>query len=310
MPALISTGAPSAENLNAFSIRVREHPLDLRRVRTNKREVVRQAKLDRMIAPPRTRVGQSARHDVTQVAPVGLRMKSAGLDPRQVEQVRDHPVQPLRLLVEHRQKLVAVALVLGIAQAGESCRDRGQRRAQVVRDRMQHRRLRDIRAGCRLRLRRPLGHPLALQSEIEQLPQRLAKPLEGRPCPSRTRSPHTASRSSSRSSGSSKARRPEAPGPARATRAAPLSRTLRSAGSHRWQAPAPPDRQRAATTPRRQATARRAHGAPPPAPARAPPRHARAPSPQAGSPPRRRRGTPRAPPGHRSSRSRAGSAAR
>jgi hypothetical protein len=43
--------------------------------------------------------GESAGHDVAEIAPIGLGIDGAGLDPREVEEVVHEPREPSRLLV-------------------------------------------------------------------------------------------------------------------------------------------------------------------------------------------------------------------
>ena len=112
------------------------------------------------------------------------RLRAAGLEARQVEQVLNQPRQSCGLHFRHRGQLVARLVRERLRpESAHRRRDRGQRRAQVVRNRPQQRLLDDVAAPKRLRLnhlRLQLLSPLCrgdqcLERRHHPLPQSLEK---------------------------------------------------------------------------------------------------------------------------------------
>ena len=105
------------------------------------------------------------------------RLRPAGLDPCEVEQIADEALEPRRLLGDHGCELAALLVGdrLGLESAGGGG-DRGQRRAQVVRHRAEQRGLHDVRAAERLRLD-------DLRLELVAAPRRREQRLERRDDP-------------------------------------------------------------------------------------------------------------------------------
>ena len=132
-----------------------------------------------MAAARRLGALHGAPHHVVQVHPVGPRVDGPRLDAREVEQVVDQARQPLRLLVDHGDQLAAVVLVeVAVGQRVGRRADGRQRRAQVVRDRMQHRCLGHVGAPDGLGLRRLDADALALEGHVEQPGERLEHALD------------------------------------------------------------------------------------------------------------------------------------
>ena len=95
----------------------------------------------------------AARHDLVERTPVGVRVGAARLEAREVEQVLDEPRQARALGLDHRDELAPLDFAQGRrVEPARRGRDRGERRAQVVRDRPQHRRLDHVAAAQGLRL--------------------------------------------------------------------------------------------------------------------------------------------------------------
>ena len=86
---------------------------------------------------------------------LALRIRGAGLEPREIEQVAHHPVEASGLdhdRVDEGRPVALVELELRIGETSGSGRDRGQRRSQVVGDRPEHVRLDRIASPQRLGL--------------------------------------------------------------------------------------------------------------------------------------------------------------
>ena len=86
-----------------------------------------------------------------------MRLDRAGLEPGHVEQVRDDTVEPRGLFPDGGDERVVVAFLELDLVARERLRagdDRGQRRAEIMRDRAQERRLDHVAAPERFRLER------------------------------------------------------------------------------------------------------------------------------------------------------------
>ena len=67
-------------------------------------------------------------------------LQHAGLDARQVEHVGDQANEAVGLVLDAAEQRLALVLRHVLAQRGGRGRDRGERRAQVVRDGLQQRR--------------------------------------------------------------------------------------------------------------------------------------------------------------------------
>ena len=82
-------------------------------------------------------------HDVAEVDQFALRLQRAGLDARHVEQVGDEAGQPRRLLLDAGEQILPALRRqrrVELAQRRRRAGDRGERRAQVVRERGEQRR--------------------------------------------------------------------------------------------------------------------------------------------------------------------------
>ena len=120
----------------------------------------------------------------------------AGLDPRHVQKVRDERVEPIGLVVDHRQHGVTSVRIgagnLGVEEIGDRRLDRGQRAAEIVRDRRQH------VAPRRLRLPEDLGVGRGLAAaDHARAPARADRRRPGAPAPPRR--PMAGARRSARS---------------------------------------------------------------------------------------------------------------
>ena len=114
-----------------------------------------------------------------QVTPIRPWLDRARLDLREIEEVVDEPGEARALGLDHVGELAP--LVVGQADCGE-CRprggNRGEGRAQVVRDRVQDRCLGDLRAPGGLGLGGLLGDPLPFQGDVDQATERSRDALE------------------------------------------------------------------------------------------------------------------------------------
>ena len=95
-----------------------------------------------------------------------VRSQLAGIDAAHVEQVRDEPVEPLGLAIDRGGDLAALLgrpLDVGVHQRPGGGPDRRQRRPQVVRDRVEQRRLERVAPPGDLGGRRLALEPVALE---------------------------------------------------------------------------------------------------------------------------------------------------
>ncbi len=100
-----------------------------------------------------------------------LRSSRPRLQAREVEQVADDAVEPLGLAEDRLGELAAVLgreRELAVGESAGRREDRHQRRAQVMADRAQHRRLHRVAAPQRLGLERLLREPLPLGGHLSQ----------------------------------------------------------------------------------------------------------------------------------------------
>jgi hypothetical protein len=109
---------------------------------------------------------ERAFHEVAQLVDLAVRHEGASLDAAEVEQVGDEPREVLRLAVDGRgarDLLLRAQPDVGVEERSGSGSDRGQRRAQVVGDRVEQGRLERLPLAQDLRIAR-LGHqPIAFQ---------------------------------------------------------------------------------------------------------------------------------------------------
>ena len=286
---LIRTGASRGENLIAFSIRFENTRSSCAASARTSGRSVRERELDRMVG---LQLRDGRRNGVVQVAPVALRSDRARLDPRQVEQIVHQLGQPHTLGLDHVDQLGALALGdAAAAQRRAGGRDRGQRRAQVVRDRVQDRRpghigaLRGLRLGGAARRR----WSRSTATSTSRPSGSASAELVGRPgcCrPPRKATPAGLGRQAHRDLVAAAAR---APARARVVRDWPRSRSPRDrrcsgAGTRRCDPRGSPTRPRRAALPRARARPRSARGSLPRRRAAAqPPRGARQPLPQSAA---------------------------
>ncbi len=181
-------GELGGENLTAFSIRFENTRSSCAASARIEREVGGESKLDRALGADVC--GCRCNH-VMQVAPVRLRRDRARLDLRQVEQVVHHPRQPAGFGVDHVTQLGALGRGQSWrSEARDRGRDRRQRRAQVVRDRVQDRGPSALRPPRRFCFGGLLGEAVALERQVNQPSERLGQALDvvGGPCRSRSTS--------------------------------------------------------------------------------------------------------------------------
>src|SRR6185437_47782 len=80
--------------------------------------------------------------DLADIDLAALELHGAGFEARHVEEIADEAVETLRLLVNGGDEIGSRRLAIGsaiAAQAGRRAEDRGERRAQIVRDRDEER---------------------------------------------------------------------------------------------------------------------------------------------------------------------------
>ena len=138
-PAVILTGSVRRRELDRVLDQVREHALELRGVGADQREVVRAGRTrsgDRCAAGPAAEATTSCRSHQS-----GLRRDRAGLDLREVEQVVDELAPGVRPRPRSpRSARSRSSSVMSAARSAEpAVGDRGQRRAQVMGDRVEDR---------------------------------------------------------------------------------------------------------------------------------------------------------------------------
>ena len=124
------------------------------------------------------------------------RLCSAELEPREIEQVGDEPIEPPRLHVDRREQARrgrSRSARGRVARALRRGADRGQRRAQVVADRTEDRGLDPVAAPQRLGLERPRRRAVRGRSRRRALTR---APAGSRPATagSGSRAPRTAAR--------------------------------------------------------------------------------------------------------------------
>ena len=120
----------------------------------------------RLAACPTHRLG----HDVTHGEDEQARVEFACLDPAHVEQVRDESIEPIGLAVDRRRDrspLVRRPIDGRVHQRPRGGPDRRQRRAQVVRDRVEQRGLQRVAPSRHLGRRGIAGEPIALERPAE-----------------------------------------------------------------------------------------------------------------------------------------------
>ena len=191
-------GAVGGELHGVFE-QVGEHALELGDVGADQRQVGGEVQLDPMRPEPLLDLLRGAAHRVGEIGPVRARVDRAGLDPRQVEQVVDHPGEASGLGLDRLEEpVVVVGREAFLAESARGGGDRRQRRAEIVGDRVEQRGLRRIGTPGRLRRRRALGQELALAGEIDEASQRLRQALEAGAVPAGVRSPVEPSRARGR----------------------------------------------------------------------------------------------------------------
>src|SRR5437667_3031332 len=98
-----------------------------------------------------------------------MRRRNAAAQAREIEEVSDEPVESLRLGANRRNEIVAICaceLDLWVTETGRRSDDRRERRAEVVRDRMQHGGLDRVAPSTRLGLDRPLCRELRPSADL------------------------------------------------------------------------------------------------------------------------------------------------
>ena len=154
---------------------VREHALDLHRVDVHERTVA-----DDVDAIAAGQVLHGLAHELVERPDLRLRLGAARLEAREVEQVADEPGEPLGVDGDRVEELAAVLVGEDerlAAQRADRRRDPGQRRAEVVRDGAEQRRLDEVAAAQRLGLERLLLEAAAVERHGEQRGQRRQEPV-------------------------------------------------------------------------------------------------------------------------------------
>ena len=161
---------------------VREHALELGRVGAHQRQVGRQRELDRVVA---AELGGGRGDHVVQVAPVApaARPRPASIRDRSSRSSTSLASRALSVSITSISSARSASVTPPMRERRARGGDRGQRRAQVVRDRVQDRGLGHLGAARGLGLGGPLGDPLALHGDVDQPPQRLGHALDRRRIP-------------------------------------------------------------------------------------------------------------------------------
>ena len=134
-------GLPSGHRRAAFSSRLArtwpdQHVVDLQQGQIGCRVDVHPAPRDQAVDG-----GEGLVHQLVEGHEGGPDGEGPGLDAGHVEQVGDQTGQPIGLELDQLEQLGAIGVAQGgavLAQAGDGRLDRGQRRAQIVRDRSHH----------------------------------------------------------------------------------------------------------------------------------------------------------------------------
>ena len=172
-PPLIRTGARAGENLTAFSIRFENTRSSCAAsARTSGRSP---GSANSIGWSPEAWAGGRG-DDVVQVAPVRLGRHRARLRSATGRADRRQLGQPRALALDHVDQLGALGVGDGADRERRARgRDRGQRRAQIVGDRVQDRGLGDLGACARPRSRRPARRPARVRR-----PRRCRRPSDSR----------------------------------------------------------------------------------------------------------------------------------
>ena len=134
------------------------------RVHAHRRQVFRHRDLDRRRSQQRRQALDHRIDQVGQVVQLERRMQRAAFDPAQVEHVAHQPAQALRLRVDRAgggPLFVARPIHVGVHQVPGGSPDRGQRRAQVVRNRIEKGGFQGIALAGHFRGRRLGGEAVA-----------------------------------------------------------------------------------------------------------------------------------------------------
>ena len=117
---------------------------------------------------PAAELGQRLADEAFDRPQLRLRLCGAELEPREVEQVRDQPVESLRFHVDRREQARAVGFAQLEGRVLEPVRcsaDRGQRRAKVVADGSEDRGLDRVAPAEGLRFDGSPPEPLAVDRD-------------------------------------------------------------------------------------------------------------------------------------------------
>ena len=161
---------------------VGEDLVDLHGVHQHRGQVVRDLHRDEMPGGDRAQAAQGVGDQRAQVVPALLRAQAAPLNAREVEQVADDPVEPLRLLLDRLGEPRPLRVAPGhvpLAQAAGGGDDRGEGRAQVVRHAVEEGVLQLVGAPQRLRLGGLAAQPGALDRQAELRRHRGQQPVVG-----------------------------------------------------------------------------------------------------------------------------------
>ena len=169
------TWASGRRELQRVLDQVREDALDLDRVDVDERALARE--VDAIAA---RQILHRLANEIVERPDLGLGLRTAGFEPREVEQIADQPAEPLGVdgdrVEQHAAVLVAEDERLA-AQRADRGRDPGQRRAEVVRDGAQQRGLDEVAAAQRLGLERLLLQAAAVERNREQRCERRQEAL-------------------------------------------------------------------------------------------------------------------------------------
>ncbi len=155
-----------------------EHALDQRRVELDQRQIARQSDFDAMPGERRLRRLERAADDFLERLPLPAQLDLAALDARHVEQIVDQRAHPPRLVGDRLRGLELRAGQRGLGQRerlGEADQ-RGERRAQVVRERGEQRIAQPLGLHADQRLLRDLDVVHALERDRGQRGERVELP--------------------------------------------------------------------------------------------------------------------------------------
>ncbi len=152
---------------------VHEHLADHRLVDAHGRQLGRAVDVDDLAVERRGGIVDRGVEQLVDRHDRAPRLQHAGLDAREVEHVGDQPHEPIGLVLDSADQRLALVLGHVLAQGRGGRGDRRERRAQIVRDRLQQRGAQAVGLLERLQQQRFVLQPRPPESEPEDAAERL-----------------------------------------------------------------------------------------------------------------------------------------